>query len=184
LLCICCASKKQWQVKRANVKILRGLKIRTCLKKHGPKWIDELSCALWGNQTSTSQATGETPFFLVYGAEVVIPPEITMVSLHVQAYDGATQDQFRCDDIDLIDERRWQAAPQNARYSQALRRYHQRFVYRRQLHVDNLVLRRILTCEGANVLSPCWEGPFRVTQVCRSRCVCLATKDGMSLPNP
>jgi hypothetical protein len=30
---------------------------------------------------------GETLFFLVYGAEAVIPPEITMVSPHVQAYD-------------------------------------------------------------------------------------------------
>jgi hypothetical protein len=31
------------------------------------------------------------PFFLVYGAEVVIPPEITMVSPppHVQEYDKA-----------------------------------------------------------------------------------------------
>jgi hypothetical protein len=56
------------------------------------------------------------PFFLVYEAKVVIPPEITMVSPHVQAYDEATQDQLRHDDVDLVDERRWQAALQNAWY--------------------------------------------------------------------
>jgi hypothetical protein len=28
---------------------------------------------LWGNRTSPSRATGETPFFLVYGAEAVLP---------------------------------------------------------------------------------------------------------------
>jgi hypothetical protein len=81
---------------RENAKILRGLKTHTydSFKKHGAKWIDELPCVLWANQTSSSQATGETPFFLVYGAEVVIPPEVTMVSPHVQAYDKATQDHL------------------------------------------------------------------------------------------
>jgi hypothetical protein len=59
---------------------------------------------------------GETSFFLVYGAEAIIPPEITMVSPRIQAYDEAAQDQIRCDYVDLIDERRWQAALQNAWY--------------------------------------------------------------------
>jgi transposase InsO family protein len=36
------------QVERANLEILRGLKTCTydCLKKHGAKWIDEISCTL------------------------------------------------------------------------------------------------------------------------------------------
>jgi transposase InsO family protein len=79
------------QVERTNAEILRGLKTRTydCLKKYGAKWIDELPCALWANRTSSSLATRETPFFLVYGADVVIHPEVTMVSPRVQAYDEA-----------------------------------------------------------------------------------------------
>jgi hypothetical protein len=60
------------------------------LKKHGKNWIDEPPCTLWGNQTSPSRATGETPFFMVYGAEAVLPLEVTMGSLHVPAYDEAT----------------------------------------------------------------------------------------------
>jgi hypothetical protein len=109
------------QVERANAEIHIGLRTRTydCIKKHGTMWIDELSCALQGNRTSSSRATGETPFFLVHGAEAVIPLEITMVSLRVQAYDEAMQDQLRRDDIDL--ERKWQAALQNALYRQTLR---------------------------------------------------------------
>jgi hypothetical protein len=50
--------------------------------------------------------------------------------------------------------------------------------------MDDMVLRLILTREGINKLSPCWEGPFQVTQVCRLRCVCLAMEDGTPLPNP
>jgi transposase InsO family protein len=71
------------QVERANAEILRGLKIRTYndLEKHGAKWVDQLPSVLWGNRTTPSRATGETPFFLVYGAEPCLLPEITMGSL-------------------------------------------------------------------------------------------------------
>jgi hypothetical protein len=65
---------------------------------------------LWGNRTSPSQTTGETPFFMMYGAEAVIPPEVTMGSLRVKTYDKVMQDQLQREDIDLVDERRWQAA--------------------------------------------------------------------------
>jgi hypothetical protein len=47
---------------------------------------------------------------LVYGAEAIIRPEVTMVSPCVQAYDKVVQDQLRPDVVDLVDERRWQAA--------------------------------------------------------------------------
>jgi hypothetical protein len=96
-------------VERANAEILKGLKTHTYdgLKKHGKRWIIKLSCALWGNRTSHNRATGETPFFIVYVAEVVLPPEVTMGSLRVQVYDEATQDQLQHEDIDLIDEKRW-----------------------------------------------------------------------------
>jgi hypothetical protein len=119
---------------------------------------------------------------MVYGAEVVLPPEVTMGSLRVKTYDEATQDQLRREDIDLVDERRWQAAIKNARYWQALRHYHQQFVQSRELQVDDVVLRWVLSREGVNKLSPCWEGPYRVTQVCRHGCVRLATVEGEREP--
>jgi hypothetical protein len=174
------------QVERANAEILRGLKIRTyCnLEKHGARWIDELPSVLWGNRTTSSWATGETPFFLVYGAEACLPPEITMGSLRVQAFDEDLQEQQHRQDVDLVDERRWRAAVRNARYNQALRRYHQRFMRNRKLRVGDLVLRRILNREGLHKLSPSWEGPFKVTKVCRPGSVRLATEEGMQLPNP
>jgi hypothetical protein len=110
--------KSNGQVERTNAKILKGLKTRTSgyLSKHGAKWIDEFPSALWANWASSSWATGETPFFLVYGAEAIIPPEVTMVSPRVQAYDEVVKDQLRHDDVDLVDETRWQAALRNARY--------------------------------------------------------------------
>jgi transposase InsO family protein len=85
------------QAKRANAKILRGLKTHTydCLKKHCANWVNELSCVLWGNRTTPSRATGDTPFFLVYGAKSCLPPEIIMGSPRVQSFDESMQEQLR-----------------------------------------------------------------------------------------
>jgi hypothetical protein len=47
-----------------------------------------------GKSDITHRATGETPLFMVYGAEAVLSSEVTMGSLRVQAYDEATQDQL------------------------------------------------------------------------------------------
>jgi transposase InsO family protein len=110
---ICYASpahlESNGQVECANAEILKGLKTRTYdgLKKHGKKWIDELLCALWGNRTSPNRVTRETPFFMVYGAEAVLPSEVTIGSLRVKIHDEVTQDQLWLEDIDLVDERRW-----------------------------------------------------------------------------
>jgi hypothetical protein len=79
--------------------------------------------------TTASRAARETLFSLVYGAEACLPPEILMGSPRVQSFDESMQEQLRREDMDFIDERRWQATIRNARYSQALRRYHQMFVH-------------------------------------------------------
>jgi hypothetical protein len=92
---------------------------------------------------------------MVYGAEAVLSPEITMGSLRDKTYDKAMQDQLRREDIDLVDERRWQAAIKNACYRLALRHYHQWFMRSREPQVDDLVLRWVLSREGMNKLSPC-----------------------------
>nr|AAU44223.1 putative polyprotein [Oryza sativa Japonica Group] len=173
------------QVERANAEILKGLKTKTfnILKKHGDSWIEELPAVLWANRTTPSRATGETPFFLVYGAEAVLPSELTLRSPRATMYCEADQDQHRRDDLDYLEERRRRAALRVARYQQSLRRYHQRHVRARSLCVDDLVLRRVQTRAGLSKLSPMWEGPYRVIGVPRPGSVRLATGDGTELPN-
>jgi hypothetical protein len=99
-------------VERANTEILRGFKTRTydCLKKHGANWVGELSSVLWGNRTTPSRATGESPFFLVYRVEACLPPKIIMGSPRAQSFDESTHEQLQCEDVDFIDEHRWRAA--------------------------------------------------------------------------
>jgi hypothetical protein len=47
------------------------------LEKAKSDWIEELPSILWSLRTTPNAATPEIPFFLVHGAEVVLPVEIT-----------------------------------------------------------------------------------------------------------
>ena len=107
---------------------------------------------VWANQTTPNRAIGETPFFLVYGAEAVLPAEVTLGSLRVRAYQEEGQDLRRQQDVLYLEEVRCRAAFKVARYQQALRRYHQRHVQPRDLQVGDLALCRFQSREGMNKL--------------------------------
>ena len=113
------------QAERANAEVLRGLKTRTFdrLHKCGKNWIEELPVVLWSIRTTPNRATGQTPFALVYGAEVVLPTELIYGSPRVLAYDELEQEQLCEDDATLLEEDRLRVAVRVARYQQALRRY-------------------------------------------------------------
>jgi hypothetical protein len=66
------------QVERANGLILDGLKKRLYdenSKKDG-KWINEISSVVWGLCTQPNKATGQSPFFLIYGSEAILPADV------------------------------------------------------------------------------------------------------------
>ena len=60
------------QVERANGMILQGLKPRI-FNKFGRRWLTELPLVIWSLRMTPSQATGFSPFFLIYGAEAILP---------------------------------------------------------------------------------------------------------------
>jgi hypothetical protein len=76
------------QVERANGMILQGLKPRIYndLNKFGKRWMKELPSVVWSLRTTPSRATGFTPFFLVYGAEAVLPTDLEYGSPRTRAY--------------------------------------------------------------------------------------------------
>jgi transposase InsO family protein len=76
------------QVERANGMILQGLKPRIYndLNKFGKRWIKELPSVVWSLRTTPSRATGFSPFFLVYGAEAILPTGLEYCSPRTKAY--------------------------------------------------------------------------------------------------
>jgi hypothetical protein len=73
------------------------------LEARGRNWHKELPSVLWALQTNINRATRDMLFNLVYGAEVVLPPEIYLESARVN-----TEDQAEARDLDanLLEERR------------------------------------------------------------------------------
>jgi hypothetical protein len=66
------------QVERTNSMVLDALKKRLHDAAHtkGGKWIKELPNALWGLRTQPTKPTGQSPYFLVYGFEAILPADV------------------------------------------------------------------------------------------------------------
>ena len=60
--------------------------IKTWLEGAKGVWPDELPGVLWAYRTIVRTLTGETPFKLAYGSEVVIPIEVHMANHKVVKY--------------------------------------------------------------------------------------------------
>jgi hypothetical protein len=123
--------------------ILQGLKPRIYndLNKFGKRWMKELPSVVWSLRTTPSRATSFTPFFLVYGAEAVLPTDLEYGSPRIKAYDDRSNQTSREDSLDQLKEAQDVALLHSARYRQSLRRYHARSVRSRGFQVGDLVLR-------------------------------------------
>jgi hypothetical protein len=160
-------SRANGQVERANGLVLDAFKKRLhdAANFKGGKWIKELPNALCGLRTQPSKPTGQSPYFLVYGSEAILPADVMWDSPAVEHYDEGVSEDSRRVDIDGLKEARCAALVQSARYLEGIRRYHDRSVKERSFNVGDLVLRRIQNTEGLHKLSSPWEGPFTVAKV-------------------
>ena len=114
------------------------------LKRTPGCWVEELPSVLWSINTTCNRSMGYTPFFMVYGAEAVLPSDIRHDSPWVAAYVEADNEKARQDAPDLLDEERDLAAARSAIYQQE----------------GDFVLRLIQDQTDMHKLSPPWEGPF------------------------
>ena len=94
------------QVERSNALVLSGIKprlIEPLLRAPGC-WLDEIPAVLWSLRTTPNRSTGYTPFFLVYGAEAVLPTDIEHDSPRVALYTKSEAKEARENDVDLLEE--------------------------------------------------------------------------------
>ncbi|KAK1610757.1 hypothetical protein QYE76_034430 [Lolium multiflorum] len=119
-------------------------------------WPEELPSVLWSIRTTPNTATQETPFFLVHGAEAVLPIEIEHDSPRVTEYDEETSRKAREDDMDALDEARDEVLSRVTKYQQDLKN-HSRRLRPRSFQVGDLVLR--LNQQSTEKLESPWLGP-------------------------
>jgi hypothetical protein len=61
---------------------------------------------VWSLRTTPSRATGFTPFFLVYGAEAILPTDLEYGSPRTRTYDDRSNQSSREDSLDQLEEAR------------------------------------------------------------------------------
>jgi hypothetical protein len=110
-------------VEKANGLILADIKPRLVepLERSAGYWVEELPSVLWSLCTTPNCFVGFTPFFLVYGAEAMLPTDIKFDAPRVVQYTEKQAKEARKDGIDLLEEAREQDLARSALYQQQLR---------------------------------------------------------------
>ena len=130
------------QAEATNKAIVNGLKKR--LDDAKGRWVEELPNVLWAYRTTPKRFTGETPFFLTYGAEAVISAEVNLCSARVEEFAPARNDRLMVEHLDLLEEYKEAATIQLAEYQQKLARRYNRDVKTREFNAGDLVLRKVV----------------------------------------
>ena len=102
------------QAEVVNKTILNGLKRR--LDGAKGRWAKELPNVLWAYRTTLRRSTRETPFSLTYGAEAVIPTEVSLCSAWVMGFDPIQNDDLMMEHLDWLEECREAATIRLAEY--------------------------------------------------------------------
>jgi transposase InsO family protein len=153
------------QVEKANGLVTSGIKKRLMmpLKRAVGSWPEELPSVLWSLRTTPNKSTQYTPFFMIHGAEAVLPSNVCHNAPRVTAYVEADSVAALEDDVDALDEARDIALARSAVNQQNLRNYHNRRVCSRSFSEGDLVLR--LKQKGHHKLESPWEGPYIIGKV-------------------
>ncbi|KAL2245985.1 UNVERIFIED_CONTAM: hypothetical protein Sindi_2866700 [Sesamum indicum] len=169
------------QVEVVNRTILQHLKTRLSSKG---SWLDELPRVLWAYRTTPRLSTGETPFYLVFGTEALIPAEIGEESHRVTMYDPATNREERLLDLELIGEKREVAYAKMLHHKGLMMKSYNKKLKPRQFQVGDLILKKVEVSKHVGKLDPGWEGPYKVTVIKQRGTYRLQDMEGRDLPRP
>ncbi|GJV84457.1 reverse transcriptase domain-containing protein [Tanacetum coccineum] len=169
-------------VERANRSLGEGIKAR--LDERSKNWMEELPHVLWAHRTMIKSSNGDTPFSLTYGTEAVIPAEIGMPTLRTAEVDLVQNNEALEINLDLLEERREQAAIREAKSKAKMERYYNSKVRSTSFKPGDLVYRNndASRAEDTGKLGPKWEGPYEVTEALGKGAYKLRDRDGKQLP--
>ncbi|GJY13761.1 reverse transcriptase domain-containing protein [Tanacetum coccineum] len=159
-----------------------GIKAR--LDERSRDWIEELPHVLWAHRTMIKSSNGETPFSLTYGTEAVIPAEIGMPTLRTAEIDQAKNNEALGINLDLIEEKREQAAIQEAKSKKKMEKYYNSRVRGTSFKPGEMVYRsnEASHAKDGGKLGPKWEGPYEVKESLGKGAYKLKDRKGNDMP--
>uniref|UniRef100_A0A2N9IPK6 RNA-directed DNA polymerase n=1 Tax=Fagus sylvatica TaxID=28930 RepID=A0A2N9IPK6_FAGSY len=161
---------------------------------YGKGWNSHLADVLWAYRGSPKTATGFTPFSLVYGTDVISPPELLVPSPRILQGTELEADvemcaEARVADLESLDEARELALARSLRYHQKVSKVLMgKTVHIRIFSQGQMVLktadhvRRGLP--SPSKFTPNWEGPYVIREAHDSGYYRLSKADGTILADP
>ena len=111
--------------------------IKTKLDDAKGAWPEELPNVLWAYRTTARTPTGETPFRLTYGTEVVILVEVGVTSVRRGTFsEGLNDNELRLN-LDCLDEVRDNASSKMIKYQKKMAEYYNKRVKLRRLDIGD-----------------------------------------------
>ncbi|GJW55689.1 reverse transcriptase domain-containing protein [Tanacetum coccineum] len=159
-------------------KLCEGIKAR--LEARSKNWMEELPHVLWAHRTMIKSSNGDTPFLLTYGTEAVILAEIGMPTLRTTELDLVQNNEALEINLDLLEERREEAAIREAKNKAKMEKYYNAKVRNTSFKPGDLVYRNndASRAEDTGKLGPKWEGPYEVTEALGKGSYKLKDRDG------
>jgi len=150
------------------------------------RWPEELAGVLWAYRIIVKSSTGETLFYVVYGAEALIPVEMEEPTLRYSQANEESNSEAMLINLELLEERRDLAHVRMEAQKQKMERCYSQTTNLRYSKVGNLVLRKVTenTRElNADKLASTWEGPYRVSAITSKWSYELENHNGGKLPS-
>nr|GEY15387.1 reverse transcriptase domain-containing protein [Tanacetum cinerariifolium] len=154
--------------------------IKAWLEDKNKNLVEEISHVLWAHRTMIKSSNEETSFSLTYGAEAVILAEIGMPTLRTAKIDIVKNNEALEISLDLLEEKREQAAVQEARSKAKMERYYNARVQNTSFQPRDFVYRNneASHAKDGGKFRPKWEGPYEVTEALGKGAYKISDRDG------
>nr|GFB26538.1 reverse transcriptase domain-containing protein [Tanacetum cinerariifolium] len=145
--------------------------------------IEEISHVLWAHRTMIKSSNGETPFSLTYGTKAVILVDIGMPTWRTTEFDMIKNNEALEINLDLLKEKREQAAIQEAKSKAMMEKYYNVRVRNTSFKPGDLVYQsnEASHAKDGGKLGPKWEGPYEVTEALGKGAYKLKDRNGNTL---
>nr|GEW24977.1 reverse transcriptase domain-containing protein [Tanacetum cinerariifolium] len=166
----------------ANRSLCEGIKAR--LDERSKNWLEEISHVIWAHRTMIKSGNRETSFSLTYGTEAVIPVEIGMPTLRTTEVDMIKNNEALGINLDLLEEKREQAAIQEAKNKAKMEKYYNTRVHNTSFRPGDFVYQNneASHAKEGGKLGPKLEGPYEVKEALGRGAYKLRGHNGSILP--
>ena len=134
-------------------------------------WHDALDTTLWVDRVTPRISLGTSPYFLVYGKEAILPPNIYLPSLQLaQSSCGRSSNvlQTRIDTLIKLKEERIKAKEKFHTHQQRIKRWFDKHIAGdKQFQIGDLVLKWDKASEAKGKHSKfqkLWLGPYEIAE--------------------